>query len=259
MPRLELVEVDTEATRTPGSPLQHHQQSYDQNNTYYQQSSSTLASGDQSQTRSADNQHRTTSLPSPPQNSDDDDDDDTNPNLPIPSNPIQNPNDDQTQEAVVEEDERKDDDDETADEEEGGILFSCRCESARPVITLLSCLRNVSVSNNSGGGASTGGGVGRVPTSSDVTTSADSRRYGRGGKVQYAAVFVSDKSVVFQVHGVGRQSRATVEMQVGFAALNWFLVEVLTFAVYFDSVGLVSLVLTMTMMLTIYLIVYRFF
>jgi len=219
MPRLELVEVDTEATLTPASPLQHHQQSYDQNNTYYQHSSSTHTSGgDQSDVRSSNNPHRTTSLHSPPQTSDDD----TEPPSPTTTRRRPTTNDQTTtQEATTidEEAHETNGSEPTTDEEdEGGILFSCRCESARPVITLLSCLRNVSVSNSSSGGygASTiGGGVGRVPTSSDVTTSADGRRGRGGGKVQYAAVIVSDTSVVFQVHGVGRQSRATVEMQAG--------------------------------------------
>jgi len=222
MPRLELVEVDTEATLTPASPLHHHQQSYDQNNTYYQHSSSTHTSGgDQSDVRSSNNPHRTTSLHSPPQTSDDD----TEPPSPTTTRRRPTTNDQTTtQEATIDEEahEKNGSEPTTDDEEEGGILFSCRCESARPVITLLSCLRNVSVSNSSGGyGASTiGGGVGRVPTSSDVTTSADGRRGRGGGKVQYAAVIVSDTSVVFQVHGVGRQSRATVEMQVGFLLLS---------------------------------------
>ena len=43
----------------------------------------------------------------------------------------------------------QDDDEEDDDDEDDGLLFSCRCESARSVTTLLSCLRHVA----SGGSA----------------------------------------------------------------------------------------------------------
>jgi len=42
-----------------------------------------------------------------------------------------------------------------------------------------------------------------------------SRGGGGAGKMQYASVFVSEKGLTFQVHGVGRNSRATVDLSAG--------------------------------------------
>jgi len=127
------------------------------------------------------------------------------------------PQNEQRQETIIAEtsqtNESKVEADET-DSNSDGLLFSCRCESSRPVITLLSCLRNVALPNS---GVHTNGSTGCGPSSSQKNsstpfTSTDNR--GRS-KVQYATVLVSEKSLVFQVHGIGRQSRATVDMQSG--------------------------------------------
>jgi hypothetical protein len=53
-----------------------------------------------------------------------------------------------------------------------------------------------------------------------MTQSTSANNFGGGsssgrGKVQYATVFVTEKSLTFQVHGVGKQSRATVDIQAG--------------------------------------------
>ncbi len=138
----------------------------------------------------------------------------------------------------------------TQEEDDDGtppILFSCKCESARPVTTLLSCLRNVSLShthltsgsisaaasaihdattsiltaptghaNSSAGGSGSGSGSGGTTHSSTQSHhNPTSSGFGGRGKVQYATVFVSEKSLTFQVHGVGRQSRATVDIHAG--------------------------------------------
>jgi hypothetical protein len=123
-------------------------------------------------------------------------------------------------------------DDGNEEDEESPILFSCRCESARPVTTLLSCLRNVSLSNNAGSGPSLSSlqeatsnllstnssnsnyNYNTNNTSSHRIASTSSGAFGKS-KVQYATVFVSEKSITFQVHGIGKQSRATVDMQAG--------------------------------------------
>mmetsp|Transcript_31289 Transcript_31289/g.36510 ORF Transcript_31289/g.36510 Transcript_31289/m.36510 type:complete len:707 (+) Transcript_31289:27-2147(+) len=122
------------------------------------------------------------------------------------------------------------DENEDYDENDVGVLFSCRCESARPVTTLLSCLRNVSLSNHTTNAASTGlssstasqEGGGTLLTSSSRMTQAAAAAVvsggghgGKAGKVQYATVFVTEKSLTFQVYGVGKQSRATVDLQAG--------------------------------------------
>lgn len=103
------------------------------------------------------------------------------------------------------------------DNDTSSILFSCRCESARPVFTLLSCLRNVSLSTNAGAGPTlsslheaTSSILNPIPSSSGPSAGGSNRR-----KIQYATVFVSDTSITFQVHGLGKQSRATVDMQAG--------------------------------------------
>lgn len=102
-----------------------------------------------------------------------------------------------------------------------GILFSCRCDSAKPVTTLLSCLRNVSMSNNAGAGPSLSS---IQEANSSLLTSTTDRRLtqgtssggtSRGSKIQYATVFCSEKGLVFHVYGVGKQSRATVEINAG--------------------------------------------
>lgn len=102
-----------------------------------------------------------------------------------------------------------------------GTLFTCRCDSAKAVTTLLSCLRNVSISNNAGAGPS----ISSIQeANSSLLTSTTDRRMtqgtssggnSRGSKIQFATVFCSEKGLTFQVYGVGRQSRATVEINAG--------------------------------------------
>lgn len=108
-------------------------------------------------------------------------------------------------------------------DETDGLLFSSRCESARSIATLLSCLRNVSISSNASGApslASIQNATQSLLPGTDRRTNqggggSGSRGAGGSGKMQYASVFVSDKGLTFQVHGVGRQSRATVDLSAG--------------------------------------------
>lgn len=88
---------------------------------------------------------------------------------------------------------------ETLLEEDDGILFSCRCESVNPVVTLLSCLRKVSARAKTGG----------------ATASLNGIDGGRHSRAQYATVFVNEKNLTFQVQGMGRQSRAKVQLDAG--------------------------------------------
>ena len=83
------------------------------------------------------------------------------------------------------------------EDEEDTLLFSCRCESARAVSTLLSSLRHMGKS---------------VSASND--TSAD-RSGLSGSKSQLCYVYVTGNGVTFHVHGLGRQSQATADMQSG--------------------------------------------
>ena len=112
-------------------------------------------------------------------------------------------------------------------DEEEAILFSCRCESARSVATLLSCLRSVSSTNYSasfGGSLSSGAdalsqrrGRSDLNLSAVVDTSSGGGASRRGGGVrsQHATVFASPTALTFHVHGLARQSQASVEMQAG--------------------------------------------
>ena len=107
-----------------------------------------------------------------------------------------------------------------ATDETNGLLFSCLCESVRPIVTLLSCLRSVSVSGGGGSGSSLASMQGA--TQSLLTATNDRRMTQgtasgatRGSKMQYASVFCSEKGLTFMVYGVGKQSRATVELQAG--------------------------------------------
>ena len=99
-------------------------------------------------------------------------------------------------------------------DETDGLLFSSRCESALPIATLLSCLRNVSISSNASGAPS----LASIQNATQSLLPGTDRRMTQGGggggsrgasgagKMQYASVFVSDKGRTFQVHGVGRHS-----------------------------------------------------
>jgi len=93
-----------------------------------------------------------------------------------------------------------------------GLLFSSKCESqsTRPIITLLSCLRNIT--QTSSGYTKIGSGS-CLYSASDKTSSVGNSAEGQGrSKVQFATVLVTEKSLVFRVHGI--QSLARVELQV---------------------------------------------
>jgi len=92
------------------------------------------------------------------------------------------------------------DDDENDDD---GILFSCRCESARVVGMLLACLQHVSPSSN-------------FLINTGITHNIDrSQRRGTKDKAQYATVIVSENAVTFYVYGFGKQSQAMVDLHAG--------------------------------------------
>jgi len=83
-----------------------------------------------------------------------------------------------------------------AEEEDDGVLFSCRCESAKSVTTLLACLKQVA-------GEKRGAEGGRAAGS------------GTSNKVQHATVFCGPTAITFHVHGRSRQSQSSVDMQAG--------------------------------------------
>lgn len=80
--------------------------------------------------------------------------------------------------------------------EEDTLLFSCRCESAKAISTLLSSLRHI------GKGSSTG-------------IDNSDRNTWRGSKAQLCTVYVTENALTFHVHGVARQSQTTADLQAG--------------------------------------------
>eukprot|EP00957_Ditylum_brightwellii_P045039 3416642-Ditylum_brightwellii.AAC.1 len=92
------------------------------------------------------------------------------------------------------------------DDESNDLLFSCRCESAKAISTLLSCLRHVSSSSATAADISfhTSTLSQRVVRSSTTTTQK---------KAQHATVFVTQSSLTFHVHGMAKMSQASVDMQ----------------------------------------------
>ena len=75
-------------------------------------------------------------------------------------------------------------------------MFSCRCESAKAVSTLLSCLRHESAV--------------ATTTSSTREESATARR--KSPAIQPVTVFCSSSSLTFHVYGTARQSQASVDI-----------------------------------------------
>ena len=93
-------------------------------------------------------------------------------------------------------------------EDEDGLLFSCRCESAKSVTTLLNCLRRVALPS---------------PSSSTEYGGSSTDRRGRN-KPHLATVFVSPAALTFKVLGHGKQSLASVELQAGLFS-EYYVVE----------------------------------
>uniref|UniRef100_A0A6U5DWW6 Uncharacterized protein n=1 Tax=Corethron hystrix TaxID=216773 RepID=A0A6U5DWW6_9STRA len=108
------------------------------------------------------------------------------------------------------------------------ILFSCRCDSARAVSMLLSCLLRRRSSSRESSGTLLGGG-GTLSTSFGDTTLAGRRRQ----QVQMASVFVSANALTFHVRSTsagssvgtgGYTSQSSVEIQSGLFA-DFYVIE----------------------------------
>jgi len=108
--------------------------------------------------------------------------------------------------------------------EEENLLFYCRCESAKSVSTLLSSLRQFA--SRVGGGhvsnSSTNTGEAAQPSLSvmvDHLSAVDGGRVNNSKKgirsVQQVTVYAHPGGLTFHVHGIGRQSQASVDMQCG--------------------------------------------
>lgn len=98
--------------------------------------------------------------------------------------------------------------------EEDEWLLVCRCEKAKAVYTLLSCLRNVGAfavaGNNSGTGA--GGISSSTLDSSMLTQSTTSNRRQQKAGIQPVAVFCYSNNLTFHVMGKSKQIQASVNL-----------------------------------------------
>ena len=110
--------------------------------------------------------------------------------------------------------------------EEESLLFYCRCESAKSISTLLSCLRQFasrvgssSISNPSNNGDREGSQTLSAMVDHLTSTDGVNRKKGSAasekGRIQQATVYAHPGGLTFHVHGIARQSQASVDMQCG--------------------------------------------
>ena len=95
----------------------------------------------------------------------------------------------------------------TVEEEgENHLLFSCQCDSAGAIGTLLACLRRV-LSKSSTGGSGT------APTQFTATQTTG---YGGASKLQHATVYAGPNGLTFHcVQGLAKQSQCSVDLHKG--------------------------------------------
>lgn len=147
---------------------------------------------------------RTNDYRTPSQNrrDDDDDTDDGNNHRHDDENPPKN-------------DSRNDQGTTTNDNDTTNLLFSCQCDSARQIATLLSCLRRVVTSSSSStlGG---GGGTNDYYTSStqrNTTTQTNLASSNNNSRLQHATVYAGPSGLTFHVqHGLAKQAQCSVDM-----------------------------------------------
>jgi hypothetical protein len=89
-------------------------------------------------------------------------------------------------------------------EDDDEYLISCRCESARAVSTLLSCLRHVASSNSVG-----------ESSARDMSFTQKRRSTASASAIQPVTVFCSPTNLTFHVYGKAKQTQASVDMQSG--------------------------------------------
>lgn len=104
------------------------------------------------------------------------------------------------------------------EEEEGNLLFSCQCDSARTIATLLSCLRRVVTASTGGGSSwsSSGGGGGSNTQTQRGGTQSMAVSGASANKIQHATVYAGPNGLTFHVqHGLAKQSQCSVDMPKG--------------------------------------------
>lgn len=132
-----------------------------------------------------------------------DDDESTDTHSPQNNN-SQRDHEQQQSEAAVEE------------EQENQLLFSCQCDSARTIATLLSCLRRVVTSNTPGPSGTAGTNHRGGRTSLNASTAAGTMGETSSNKVQHATVYAGPSGLTFHVqHGLAKQSQCSVDLPKG--------------------------------------------
>ncbi|KAL7535318.1 hypothetical protein ACHAXR_006421, partial [Thalassiosira sp. AJA248-18] len=115
------------------------------------------------------------------------------------------------------------DNDNEEEDENQPPLFSCQCDSARTIATLLSCLRRVVTNASSGSSwhtsAISGGGHTQATQrggNTQSTTAMTAVAGGSANKIQHATVYAGTNGLTFHVqHGLAKQSQCSVDMPKG--------------------------------------------
>ena len=150
------------------------------------------------------NEYRTPSQNSTVRDNDDDTDDGNNHRHDSDDNPPKN-------------DSRNKNTTTTNDNETTNLLFSCQCDSARQIATLLSCLRRVVTSSSTLGGG--GGGTNDYYASSTQRNTATTQpnssttSSSNNNRLQHATVYAGPSGLTFHVqHGLAKQAQCSVDM-----------------------------------------------
>ena len=97
--------------------------------------------------------------------------------------------------------------------EEKDFIVSCRCESARSIVTLLECLRDVTFGSGSGSASERIVQSMTQTTSQSFGTSSSAHKRRRAKTLQPVTVFCSpQQGLTFQVFGSSKQSQASLDM-----------------------------------------------
>ena len=99
------------------------------------------------------------------------------------------------------------------DDDDADPLFSCQCDSARTIATLLSCLRRViTAGNNNTTFANSHTQSGATQTQRGGTQSA-AISGASANKIQHATVYAGPNGLTFHVqHGLAKQSQCSVDL-----------------------------------------------
>jgi len=124
--------------------------------------------------------------------------------------PNQNNNDDQSTipNNTTQQTEEVEDDDDDADP-----LFSCQCDSARTIATLLSCLRRVITAGNNGTSFNSSHTQGGATQTQRGGTQSAAISGASANKIQHATVYAGPNGLTFHVqHGLAKQSQCSVDL-----------------------------------------------